>query len=90
MRKNIKKVIEAFELRRKAVGDSRKTCRTDGKNIYSYKLLIVKRHQCGRISILPRSAGPSKTTRSQIDACWEYFSRLAVMRRQEGPNTLPV
>lgn len=43
MRKNVNKVVEAFKLGKAAKGDSKGTIRTDGRNIYSYDMLVAKR-----------------------------------------------
>ena len=77
MRKNIAKVIEAFKAGKSAQGDSKRTCWTDGEAVYSYNMIIAKRiRNCtdDRILIVQLACGPSKTTRSQIDALRNSFS----------------
>lgn len=76
MRKNCIKVIEAFKLGKAAQGDSKRTIWTDGEAVYSYNMKIAKRvRNCtdDRILIVARDCGPSKTTRSQIDALCNSF-----------------
>lgn len=53
MRKNVRKVIDAFKLGLPAVGDSKRTIWTDGKVIYSYTTAIAVRvpGSCGKTSI---------------------------------------
>lgn len=64
MRKNIASVIDAFH-HRDSYQD--KTCRTDGKAIYSYSLLIAARYGA-TVYVLDESESPSRTTTSQIRA----------------------
>ncbi len=69
MRKNAKKVIEAFLLHKPAVGDAKKTISTDGNVIYSYAMAIAKRLADNTVRLVPYLEGPTRTTRSQIRAC---------------------
>lgn len=64
MRKNIASVIDAFH---HCDTYQEKTCRTDGKAIYSYSLLIAVRHGA-TVYVLDESESPSRTTTSQIRA----------------------
>ncbi len=73
MRKNVKKVIEAFLLHKSAVGDSKKTISTDGNVIYSYAMQIAWRVNGTTVNLVPYEKGPSRTTRSQIRACEIMF-----------------
>ncbi len=66
MRKNIEKVIAAFQAHKSAQGDSKRSCWTTGEEIYSYSTLIVRRNSDGSIWIHDRDS--SRTTNSQIDA----------------------
>lgn len=66
MRKNIRKVIDAFLSGKSISGDS---CRTDGEYIYSYSMVIACKTVHGKVLVPDREAAPSATTRSQIDAC---------------------
>lgn len=63
MRKNIENVIQAF-LNNKS--HQEKTCRTNGKEIFSYNLVIAKYNDDGSIWIHPRNS--TRTTNSQISA----------------------
>lgn len=77
MRKNIAKVITAFKAGKAVQGDSKRTCWTDGHNLYSYNMLIAKRFDWldfGKedrpkelFVVIDRKYGPSKTTRMHID-----------------------
>ena len=75
MRRNILKVLQAFEDGKPAAGDSRGTCWTDGRKVYSYRMVIAGRTDEGTIVIVPYDAGPSRTTKSQIRACEVFFAR---------------
>lgn len=66
MRKNITKVIEAFQKHIPATGG---TCWTDGQAIYSYQMIIAWRGFRDKVLIVPYQDGPSQTTRSHIHAC---------------------
>lgn len=73
MRKNIAKVIEAFKAGKAAKGDSKGTCRTDGTEVYSYRMCIARRLESGRVAIVPECDAPSMTTKMQIRALmWEF------------------
>ena len=65
MRANIAKVTSAFKRGAPAIGDSKRTCWTDGITIYSYRMPIARRID-GIVYIV--RTGPSQTTRSQIRA----------------------
>lgn len=67
MKKNIASVIDAFHAE-EAYQD--KTCRTDGKAIYSYALLIAARYGSA-VYVLDGSKSPSRTTSGHIRAVWE-------------------
>jgi hypothetical protein len=69
MRKNIASVIDAFHAQ-ESYQD--KTCRTDGKCVYSYALLIAVRHGA-TVYVLDPSESPSRTTTSQIRAVLAAF-----------------
>lgn len=76
MRKNIEKVINAFRAGKPAIGDSKRTCWTDGKTLFSYRMPIArhaKHANRGRIVLVRYSAAPTVTTRAQIRACEESF-----------------
>ncbi len=68
MRKNIAKVIQAFE----AGGThTEKTCRTDGRSVWSYNMLIAFKGTGSKsdiVYVIDRTEAPSNTTRGQIDA----------------------
>lgn len=66
MRKNIKKVIAAFVSNKEAIGDSNRSCWTDGHAIYSYSTKIAERRPDGSVWVHERNS--SRTTNSQIDA----------------------
>jgi len=77
MRKNIEKVIQLFVRGESGKGDSKGTCWTDGKAIYSYNMLIAKKalgftSHYSVLVIRPECA-PSKTTRSQVYAIMSVF-----------------
>lgn len=64
MHKNIASVIDAFHSH-ETYQD--KTCRTDGRVIYSYALPIAVRHGA-TVYVLDPSESPSRTTTAQIRA----------------------
>lgn len=68
MRKNISKVIEAFKAGREAIGDSKRSCSTDGTTVYSYRMPIARRVSGGAIVIVAYDDAPTPTTRSQVRA----------------------
>lgn len=74
MRKNMLKVLEAFKDGREAIGDSKRTCWTDGKTIWSYDMPIAQRlfneTSPPTVEVIDREKGPSRTTRAQIAAMW--------------------
>ena len=85
MRANICKVIQAFKLGKSAIGDSKRTCWTDGSTIFSYQMPIawwesdLKDPTILRARVVDYEDGPSRTTKSQIRAC-QY--ELAMMYYQ--------
>ena len=64
MRQNILKVIEAFKVNKKAKGDSKGTCSTDGTFIWSYNMVIAMRLN-DEVIVCPYKLCPSVTTRAQ-------------------------
>jgi len=79
MRKNIAKVIAAFERREATKGDSKNTCHTNGHTIFSYALPIATRLPDGGIWIRPEE-GQSRTTKQQIRAV-HFMLRPALIPR---------
>lgn len=77
MRKNITKVINAFQKKKSIVGDKRRTCSTDGEKIYSYRMVIAERVN-DEIFIADVEASPSVTTTQQINACHFMLSGTTV------------
>ena len=75
MRENITKVIDCFKAGRPCKGDSKGTCSTDGKTIYSYAMPIAWKVP-GGVHVVPYEAGPSRTTKSQIRACQLAFAGM--------------
>lgn len=81
MRRNIAKVIEAFKVGKPAIGDSKRTCWTDGATIYSYQMPIawwesdLKNPHILRAFVIDSNSGPSRTTKSQIRACQFELTR---------------
>jgi hypothetical protein len=71
-RKNMQRVLEAWEQGRGAVGDSKRTCWTDGETVWSYDMPIMQRLGDGRVEVIARKQGPTNTTRSQIAACAQF------------------
>lgn len=80
MRKNITKILEAFV---EGKGAIQKTCRTDGKTIWSYNMPICQKLPDGSIELV--ESGPSLTTNGQISACYLYLhlSDVEVVRVKE-------
>lgn len=74
MRQNMQRVIEAFKAGTAAVGDSKRTCWTDGTTVYSYAMPIAKRSANGSIAIVRYEDAPTNTTRSQVRALVAAFS----------------
>jgi hypothetical protein len=85
MRKNISKVIEAFKKGKPIVGDSKRTCWTDGATIFSYQMPIawwesdLQHPFTLRARVVDVDDGPSRTTKAQIRAC---YYQLAMMYYQ--------
>jgi hypothetical protein len=77
MRSNIRRVIHAASAGKSAAGDSKRTCSTDGATIYSYAMPIARVTPHGWF-VVPRGDGPSRTTRSQIDAVALFLSTHGV------------
>lgn len=67
MRKNMKKVLDAFRVSKPAKGDSRKTCWTDGTHVYSYAACIGTRNPDGTVTV-HYDTRRSVTTNSHIRA----------------------
>lgn len=67
MRKNIAKVIEAFKAGKACKGDSKRTCWTDGKTIFSYDLAIAGYLPDGK-TLWIHERNSTRTTNSQIKA----------------------
>ncbi len=74
MRKNILRVLRAFEQGQAAIGDSKRTCWTDGETVYSYDMPIMQRLPNGAIEIVSYDTGPTRTTKAQIRACQVNFT----------------
>ena len=98
MRANVKKVINAFQQGKAAIGDSKRTIWTDGQTVYSYALPIAWRRpaRSGYRVVEVRESGPSNTTRSQIQAlkltfCTDDYKKKreqrATNRRSSRPAT---
>lgn len=68
MRKNIRRVLDAFALKRAA---NDKTCRTDGTTVWSYALPIMTRLDDGTICV--RQPWHTPTTNCQISACLQAY-----------------
>lgn len=88
MRKNIANVIVAFKEGRAIQGDSKKTCYTDGRNLYSYGMLLAKRFtdSCGKemIVVIGEEYAPSITTKKQIRSIMAGCTDAMIVR--EGSN----
>jgi hypothetical protein len=74
MRTNITKVLKAWLAGKPAKGDSKNTCSTDGRVVFSYRMAIAWWDASGAV-IVPYNAGPSRTTKSQIQACYARVAR---------------
>jgi hypothetical protein len=85
MRANIAKVIAAFKQGKSAIGDSRRTCWTDGKTIFSYAMPICWYDQ-GKAVVVPYEDGPSRTTKMHIHAC-QYELTMSYIRGEWVPFT---
>jgi hypothetical protein len=88
MRKNVKKVIDAFIKGKPALGDAKKTISTDGKNIYSYKMLIATKLDFQTVALIPYASGPSQTTRSQIRALETELKYSYAIKREFNLHTI--
>lgn len=78
MRKNIATVICAFSQSDSAVGDSKKTCSTNGEEIYSYNMLIARRKD-ERIQVIKKDRSPSRTTSMQVNAVMSSFPNAEIV-----------
>lgn len=72
-RKNVEKVIAAFQRGEAVKGDAKGTISTDGTTIFSYALPIFRRNEDGALEMLVSLEGQSATTRSQIRAIEQFF-----------------
>lgn len=83
MRKNIEKVIRAFE----AGGThNEKTCRTDGRSVWSYNMPIAFKGAGSKsdiVYVIDRSEAPSVTTRGQIDAVTNSLPDIVTLSYQD-------
>ncbi len=73
MRKNIEKVIAAFRRGESAIGDSKRTCHTDGRTVYSYDMPIAERRDNNVVWVITLYSAPTATTRLQVRALEESF-----------------
>lgn len=93
MRKNMRKVIEAFLKREAAIGDSKKTCSTNGNVIWSYVMPIARHGDDGVVYLLEYNEAPSVTTRRQVQECLIAMSPTReIIRRcriDTGPKDEP-
>jgi len=83
MRKNIQKVIQAFKDGKAIQGDSKRTCWTDGRNLYSYNMLLAKRFDNGSkdmIVVISEEYSPSRTTTAQIRAIISECDNAQIVR----------
>lgn len=84
MRKNIAKVIAAFQAHKSAQGDSKRSCWTTGEEIYSYSTLIARRLDSGLIWVHERNS--TRTTNSQIDAITREFRGMLSCGHEDCSN----
>lgn len=89
MRKNARKVINAFLERKPAAGDAKMTIHTNGQQIYSYAMLIAERKPDGSVWIASYEQSPSKTTTTQIHACLVGLSHLRQYKKPEPKKLQP-
>lgn len=82
MRKNIASVIDAFHHEETY---REKTCRTDGKVIYSYSMVIAVRAADGAVVVIDPKHAPTATTRSHIRAVLKAFPGARVMELSADP-----
>jgi hypothetical protein len=73
MRKNIRKVVDAFIAGKAASGDSKRTCHTDGVTLYSYAMPLARRIDATTYAVVGDDAvwdkrALSRTTRAQLRA----------------------
>ena len=76
MRKNIASVIDAFHAQEPF---QEKTCRTDGRLVYSYGMLIAARAADGTVLALDPRFAPSATTRGHMRAVVTSFPDARVV-----------
>lgn len=82
MRKNIASVIDAFHNHEPY---REKTCRTDGKVVYSYNMVIAVRAADGAVVVVDPKHAPSATTRSHMRAVLAAFPGARVMALASDP-----
>ena len=88
--KDFKKVFQGFIDGKEVtggkvtMGGSGVRCRTDGRNFWSYNMLIAKRFSDNfggeMIVVIAREYGPSNTTRRHIDALMIVCPRAQIVR----------
>jgi len=69
MRKNAQKVLQAFNAGQAA---NEKTISTNGKELFSYAMLIARKNG-DKVELIDYSKAPSNTTRSQVNAVRQFF-----------------
>lgn len=76
MRKNIASVIDAFH---NEEAYREQTCRTDGRLIYSYGMVIAARAPDGGVLVLDPRFAPSVTTRGHMRAVASAFPAVRIV-----------
>lgn len=82
MRKNIQRVIAAFIAGKAASGDSKRTCWTNGTEVYSYALRIAWRLPSGAVHVIDPE-GETRTTTSQIRAINQVLAEYTCTRHED-------
>ena len=76
MRKNAKKALDAFNVRKVC---NQATIRSTGNELYSYNMLIARVTVNG-IDLIEYNQAPSHTTKSHIRAVEEYYPKAILNR----------
>lgn len=90
MRKNMRRVINAFLKREEAVGDPKKTCSTNGRVIWSYVMPIARHGDDGVVYLLEYNEAPTNTTRRQVQECLIAMSPTREIIRRCRIDTGPM
>lgn len=89
MRKNIAKVLSAFIVGKKAQGDSKRSCWTDGETLYSYSTPIARWLGPPQSVAWVTSERMTATTNAQVRACMQKLAPWLTCTEHEDCAAYP-